>query len=73
MTEPVDLLNQWRRESSDPLIFAEFEWLAKRMMELDQRATGGPKGQRTSLEEVRYILEAESLVTVDSVRAPPAT
>ena len=73
MTEPVDLLNQWRREDSDPLIFAEFEWLAKRMMDFDQRATGGPKGKRASLDEVRFILEAESVVAVDSVRVPPAT
>ncbi len=60
MTEPRDLIADWRTESHDPLIFAEFEWLATRMMELDQRATGGPRGMRTSVADARSVLESEA-------------
>lgn len=60
MTEPRDLIAEWRSESHDPLIFAEFEWLAKRMMELDQRATGGPRETRTSIADAREILQNEA-------------
>lgn len=70
MTDPVDLFDQWRRESSDPLIFAEFEWLAKQMMELDQRVGGGPRGQRTSMDDARYVLEGESRLSLGATFGP---
>ncbi len=66
ITEPADLLGKWRSESHDPLIFAEFEWLAKRMMELDQRASGGPRHVRTPLADARAILESEARLPLDA-------
>lgn len=60
LTEPTDMIASWRAESNDPLIFAEFEWLAKQMMMMDSGAVGGKGPSRTTLEEVRFILENES-------------
>src|SRR5579863_4107083 len=37
MITPENLLTKWREESNDPLIFADFEWLAKQMLDFDQR------------------------------------
>src|SRR5215472_1766574 len=31
ITRPTNLLELWRKESGDPLVFAEFEWLAQQM------------------------------------------
>ncbi len=60
MTQPEDLLLRWRRETNDPLVFAEFEWLAKTMIELDRRASHGPRHERASTDDARYVLEGES-------------
>lgn len=58
--EPVDLLGQWRSESHDPLIFAEFEWLAKQMIEFDRRFLPGRPTPASAVEDSRFILESES-------------
>lgn len=60
MTTPDDLIGRWRKESHDPLIFAEFEWLARQVMELDRRATGGPTDPQTAITDARTVLEGES-------------
>lgn len=60
ITQPVDLLARWRTESNDPLIFADFEWLAKQVMEHERRLAPGPGFQQSLLEEARYVLEGES-------------
>jgi hypothetical protein len=64
MTEPVDLIAGWRAESRDPTVFAELEWLARQMMELDARATHGSRDQRTPVAEARTVLEAERAIAV---------
>ena len=65
LTEPPDLIGQFRTESRDPTIFAEYEWLAREMMELDARATGAPPQQRTAHEEARVVLEGERALAPD--------
>lgn len=60
ITQPVDLLASWRAESNDPLIFADFEWLARRIIEAERRAAPGPGFQRSLVEEARYVLEGDS-------------
>ncbi len=66
LTEPEDLVAGYRGNGKDPTVFAEFEWLARQMMELDARATGAPRHQRTPLDEARIILEAEAALPPDS-------
>jgi hypothetical protein len=58
--EPDDLVGRWRRESNDPMIFAEFEWLAKQMMKLDRRILPGAKIQRPAVEDARVVLDSEA-------------
>jgi hypothetical protein len=60
MVDPKDLITQWRRESNDPLIFAEFEWLAKQMLEFDRRLSPGPQYHRFAVTDARTVLESES-------------
>lgn len=60
MTVPEDLLSGWRKESHDPLIFGDFEWLARQMQEFDRRlAPGSPAGPGT-VTDARNVLEAEA-------------
>lgn len=63
---PEDLLSAWRKESNDPLIFAEFEWLAGQMTELDRRFLPGRPTVATALEEHRYVLENDSRLDLSS-------
>ena len=58
--EPVNLLDAWRKESRDPLIYAEFEWLARQMAEIDRRRLHEPGRASASLTEARWALESES-------------
>jgi hypothetical protein len=66
LTHPQDLLTKWRKESNDPLIFAEFEWLAKRMLEFDRRFVTSPGQQRFAVSDARSVLESESHLRVPS-------
>lgn len=58
--EPVDLLTAWRTESRDPLIFGDFEWLARQMADLDRRFVPGRTAAASPLEEGHYILESDA-------------
>ncbi len=60
MTRPVDLLARWRAQSKDPLIFADFEWLAHRIIEEERRRAPGPGFDETLAEEARYVLEGDA-------------
>ena len=60
MVRPVNLLERWRSESHDPLIFADFEWLAHRIIEYERRMAPGPGFDASLREEARYVLEAET-------------
>ncbi len=63
LRSPVDLIAQTRVRLEDPLVWHEFEWLYRRVDELDRRAVrraGGTVGD--SAEESRTILKSESLL-----------
>jgi len=61
INSPVDRFALWRKEANDPLIFAEFEWLAKRLVEYERRlAPPGPGFEESLMEEARYVLEGDS-------------
>jgi len=60
LTHPQDLIEQWRREGSDPLIFREFEWLAKEMTSFESRLLSQSGGSQYTAEDARYTLEVES-------------
>jgi hypothetical protein len=64
MLAPENLLTKWRVESNDPLIFGDFEWLAKQMLEYDRRLSQAPDQHRFSITDYRYVLEAESHLRV---------
>jgi hypothetical protein len=59
--QPVDLIGQLRHDLSDPLLYHEFEWLYKRLIELDQEQSEdhAPVAQE-SLADVQRILSRES-------------
>lgn len=59
-TQPVDLIAGWRKEANDPLLFADFEWLAKAMSEIDRRSVAVPGPRPASLEDFRDALESET-------------
>jgi len=60
LTQPVNWFETWRKESSDPLLFRDFEWLAIEMLEIDQRGTGVPGARATTLADARTTLEYEA-------------
>jgi len=60
ITKPVDLIGQWRKDGNDPLIFADFEWLAKYIIEEERRLAPGTEFDRSLVEEARYVLLGES-------------
>ena len=66
ITQPVDLIGRWRKESNDPLIFADFEWLAKWIIERERRLAPGPEFEQSLLEEARYVLQGESQLDVSA-------
>jgi len=64
LTQPVNRIEAWRKESNDPLIFADFEWLAKETIEFERRRAPAAGFGPSLLEEARYVLEAESEIDV---------
>jgi len=60
ITRPVDRFAQWRKESNDPLIFGDFEWLAKLIIEFERRLAPGPEFDQSMIEEARFVLEGDS-------------
>ena len=66
INHPTDLFAQWRTESNDPLIFADFEWLARELIEFERRLGPSPNFDQSLLEDARYIMEGESRLDVGS-------
>lgn len=64
ITRPVNRFAQWRQESNDPLIFADFEWLAERVIAYERQLSPDPNFEQSMLEEARYVLEGESRLDV---------
>lgn len=60
MRQPVDLLGGWRNEANDPMIFGDFEWLAKEFEAFDRRLSPGARHGAEALDDARDILTAES-------------
>jgi hypothetical protein len=66
ITQPVNLIAQWRNETNDPQIFADFEWLAKWTIERERSLAPSPEFERSLVEDGRYVLEGESQLDVAS-------
>jgi hypothetical protein len=66
-THPVNLLERWRKESNDPLIFADFEWLAQRVIAAERRLAPGPEFDRSLDSEAREVLTGESRLQRDAL------
>jgi hypothetical protein len=60
LTQPIDLIAQWRAEDHDPLIFADFEWLARQIIEYERGLVPSPESPGSELEQARYVLEGDS-------------
>jgi len=70
MTEPVDMISRWRGESNDPQIFADFEWLARQIIESERRIAPAADFHRALAEEARDVLEGDARLDVmDSARS----
>lgn len=67
---PTDYFEKWRSEANDPLIFADFEWLARKCLEFDRGAAGTSTAPRVDLYDARYVLDSESHLGVHG--PPPA-
>ncbi len=65
LTEPKNLLAEWRADGNDPLIFADFEWLAHRIIAYERHLSPDPEFDRSLHEEARFVLEGESRAVVD--------
>ncbi len=63
-TQPVNLFEQWRAEGDDPQIFADFQWLAEKVIAEERRRAPGPEFDRSLRQEAQYVLEGESRVNV---------
>jgi len=60
ISQPVDLFQLWRKESNDPLIFADFEWLAKWIITQERRLAPGPGFEQSLQEEAQFVLQGEA-------------
>jgi len=60
ITRPIDLIGQWRKDGNDPLIFADFEWLAKQIIEEERRVAPGSGFEQSLEEEARFVLQGET-------------
>ncbi len=65
---PTDYFAKWRTDAKDPLVFADFEWLARKCLELDRRAAGAGGGPRVDVLDARYVLDSEAHL---AIRATP--
>jgi hypothetical protein len=70
--KPVDLFGKWRKEANDPLIFADFEWLALQILESERRLAPGPGFEQSVDEEARYVLDGESHLEYHEPTLPAA-
>jgi hypothetical protein len=64
ITQPSNLIDQWRKESNDPEIFADFEWLAQWTIAFERRLAPGTEFEHSVLEDGRYVLQGESALDV---------
>jgi len=60
ITRPTNLFAEWRTESNDPLIFADFEWLALRTIEFERHRAPAAGFDASIMDEARYVVEGDS-------------
>ncbi len=60
LRNPIDLIGQLRTNLNDPLVYREFEWLNRRLAELDQKALGREFAPADEAEESKRILKREA-------------
>jgi len=60
ITRPVDLIGKWRHEGNDPLIFADFEWLAKQIIEQERRLAPASGFDQSLEDEASFVLQGET-------------
>lgn len=61
LRSPVDVIGRARAASKDPLIMHEFEWLAKRVQEIDRQMLGSEFNMEEATQaEVASLLRRES-------------
>jgi hypothetical protein len=64
IVQPVNIIERWRKQANDPLIFADFEWLAKRIIESERRAAPAPDFDKSVEEEALYVLDGETRLEI---------
>lgn len=65
LRHPVDLIGRTRSDLKDPLVFHEFEWLFKRILEIDHRMLGPTHtAALEAQDESRLILMREMALDV---------
>jgi hypothetical protein len=72
MTQPVDLVANWRNESHDTTIFREYEWLAGRMNQLDRQLIPGRPGEHLAMADARETLGNETHLGESAIPGAPA-
>jgi hypothetical protein len=65
LRNPVDLIGQLRTNLEDPLVFHEFEWLYRRVDEIDRKELGEPSTTRNPGEDALRMLRRE--VALESI------
>jgi hypothetical protein len=66
MRTPVDRIKKMRESSHDPLLFAKFEWLNDRVMELDQKQLGSEYEKSfAAVEDSGLYLKLEMALELD--------
>ena len=60
ITRPVNLLAQWRKEGNDPLIFGDFEWLARQITAYEYHLAPKADFEASLRGEAQFVLEGES-------------
>jgi len=64
LNQPRPLFERWRKETNDPLIFADFEWLAKLIINYERQLDPKPDFEKLMLEEARSVIEGEAQLEV---------
>jgi len=60
INHPVDRFASWRADNQDPLVFADFEWLAKQIIEYERHFSPDPNFDQSVLDEARFVIEGDS-------------
>lgn len=66
LTHPKDLITEWREEGKDPLIFREFEWLARTLMSHEARLLERAGGSGYAERDARYTMETEARLALEA-------